>query len=68
MVFFLIAAYPCEQDKIALKAEVRDVDRDAWATTNALRLSAVFRHYSQSVLREREWIPKAGPQILVLVS
>ena len=48
------------QDKAGLAAEVRLMDREAWATTNTLRLSAAFRHYSQACLRRREWVPKAG--------
>ena len=47
------------EDKAALATAVRDVDRDAWATTNSLRLSAAFRHYSQACLRRREWVPEA---------
>ena len=47
------------EDKEVLAAEVSSSDRDAWATTNALRLSAAFRHYSQASLRRREWVPEA---------
>ena len=49
----------CWEDKAALAAAVSTSDRDAWATTNALRLSAAFRHYSQASLRRREWVPEA---------
>ena len=47
------------EDKTALASSVRDIDREAWATTSSLRLSAAFRHYSQACLRRREWVPEA---------
>ena len=47
------------EDKVHLAEQVKEDDRDAWSTTNALRLSAAFRHYSQATLRQREWVPKA---------
>ncbi|CAE7578145.1 unnamed protein product [Symbiodinium sp. CCMP2592] len=47
-------------DKAHLAEQVKEADRDAWSTTNSLRLSAAFRHYSQATLRQREWVPKAG--------
>ena len=47
------------EDKAVLSADLVTSDRDAWATTNALRLSAAFRHYSQAALRRREWVPQA---------
>ena len=48
-----------EEHGTELQLEVRDIDREAWATTTTLRLSALFRHYSQSCLRCRGWVPKA---------
>ncbi|CAE7679618.1 unnamed protein product [Symbiodinium sp. CCMP2592] len=47
-------------DKARLAEQIKEADRDAWSTTNSLRLSAAFRHYSQATLRQREWVPKAG--------
>ena len=47
------------EDKAVLAADLVTNDRDAWATTNALRLSAAFRHYSQAALRRRDWVPQA---------
>ena len=31
---------------------------DAWAAANSLRLDAVLRHWSQSIVQRRSWIPK----------
>ena len=47
------------QDHHDLKEQVREMDRDGWATTCTLRCSALFRHYSQSALRCRKWVPQA---------
>ena len=47
------------EDHHQLKEEVREVDRDGWATTCTLRCSAMFRHYAQSALRCRKWVPEA---------
>ena len=47
--------------------QINESDRDAWSTTNSLRLSAAFRHYAQATLRGREWVPKA-PYVLDIIT
>ena len=47
--------------------QINESDRDAWSTTNSLRLSAAFRHYAQATLRRREWVPKA-PYVLDIIT
>ena len=60
---FLGPAATNRKDHHGLREEIREMDRDGWATTCTLRLSALFRHYSQSCLRCRKWIPEApGPR------
>ena len=44
------------------------MDRDGWATTCTLRCSAMFRHYSQSALRCRKWVPEARWLKITLLS
>ena len=47
--------------------QINESDRDAWSTTNSLRLSAAFRHCAQASLRGREWVPKA-PYVLDIIT
>ena len=42
-----------------MNSKIPDSEKESWAATNALRLSAAFRHYSQSSLRRRSWVPQA---------
>ena len=38
------------------KIEVENAED--WAARSALRISAIFRHFSQSVCKKRKWVPK----------